>query len=80
MSLTTLKITLSKTLKVWSDRSWLGRFLELLDRPGAMEVRGSVALFPCFGSFISGILAPRRRHTCITETYRAARTRSESPL
>ncbi len=44
MSLTPLKITLSKTLKVWSERSWLGRFLGLLDRPGAVRVGLAIVL------------------------------------
>jgi len=44
MSLTTLKITLSRTLKTWSERSWLGRFLGLLDQPGAVRVGLAIVL------------------------------------
>src|SRR5262245_42634461 len=44
MSRTALKITLSKTLKVWSERSWLGRFVGLLDRPGALRAALAIVL------------------------------------
>jgi len=58
MSLTTLKITLSKTLKVWSERSWVGRISGLLDRPGAVRAGLAIVLIvaaavtPGFASFV----------------------------